>query len=156
MTDKKEEASELIRRIRQGIEPEANLRRLCELYLSSVDIFFLRQGVQQKDREDLTQNVFLNVCKSIGNLRDEDRFEGWLFTTARNIFLTYVTQSEPMGDTKLLSMKPLWRWTILCRSRNGWRTQARRLWKRFWRRKSSMPYTGLALRCLSNSAVAWS
>jgi len=107
MTERKEEASELVRKIKQGLDRDANLRRLCELYFASVDLFFLRQGVQQKDREDLTQNVFLNVCKSIESLREEDRFEGWLFTSARNVFLTYVAQVKSHGRQVSLEENPL-------------------------------------------------
>jgi len=87
-------AMELVLRIKRGVAEKESLRQLCALYLPSVDLFFLRQNVGQKDRQDLTQNVFLRVCKDIGSLREAERFEGWLFTIARHVFLTYIVQER--------------------------------------------------------------
>ena len=48
--------------------------------------FFLRKGFSSQESDDLTQEVFLRVFKSIDTFRRESRFERWLWEIVAHIY----------------------------------------------------------------------
>lgn len=76
----------LVVRIQQGIEPEANSRRLFERYYPGVLQFFRNQGFQEQDALDLTQDAFLRVYRSIELFRRDAKFRTWLLTIVGNVW----------------------------------------------------------------------
>lgn len=79
-----EEIIHLIRAIRRGENVEENFREIHQLYYPSIYRFFLSKGIKPEDARDLTQNTFLSVFTSMGDLQQESKFEGWLFSIALN------------------------------------------------------------------------
>ncbi len=77
---------EIIRALRRGDEVEENYREIHNRYYSSIYRFFLYKGMKPEDARDLTQNTFFSVFTSIEDLRDESKFEGWLFKIALNVW----------------------------------------------------------------------
>jgi RNA polymerase sigma-70 factor (ECF subfamily) len=75
-----------IKAIRRGDEAEENYREIHNRYYSSIYRFFLYKGMKPEDARDLTQNTFFSVFTSIEDLRDESKFEGWLFKIALNVW----------------------------------------------------------------------
>jgi RNA polymerase sigma-70 factor (ECF subfamily) len=57
--------------------------------------YFLLRGLDAATAEDLTQNVFVKVYRQIGELREADRFYGWLFAIARNEMISYWRREQP-------------------------------------------------------------
>jgi RNA polymerase sigma-70 factor (ECF subfamily) len=85
----------LLRRLKAGQAREECFRLLFKAYYSRVHNSFPAQRVSREDREDLTQEVFLRVYRSIEDCpEDVEGFERWLFTIARNVFLTWLQKSS--------------------------------------------------------------
>src|SRR5215467_610214 len=51
--------------------------------------YFLLRGLDSATADDMTQNVFVKVFRDAGDLRETDRFYGWLFAVARNEMISY-------------------------------------------------------------------
>jgi RNA polymerase sigma-70 factor, ECF subfamily len=77
---------ELARQIRQGRDVEANFHRLFDRYYAQILRFFRRKGIDTEVCRDLTQETFISVFKGIGELRQEEQFESWLFAIAHNVW----------------------------------------------------------------------
>lgn len=79
------EQSDLIREIRLG-SSAAGFRRLFERYCAPVTHFFLNRGFSEQESEDLVQDTFLRVYRSIGTFRSDSSFETWLFSIVKNVW----------------------------------------------------------------------
>ena len=77
---------ELIREIKQGLNVEDNFHRLFNRHYAQILRFFRRKGFDPEDCRDLTQETFVSVFKGIGELRQDEQFESWLFAIAHNVW----------------------------------------------------------------------
>lgn len=59
-------------------------RKIYELYARKVLNFIYRMAASTEEAEDLTQETFLTVYQKLGSLKDNSKFEPWLFRIARN------------------------------------------------------------------------
>lgn len=75
--------ADVIRRA-QLSEPAA-LEALVDAYSGRVFGFVYRMVGSRDDAEDLVQEVFLRVTRTIGRYQDDGRFESWLFRIAANL-----------------------------------------------------------------------
>ncbi len=88
---------ELIREWKRGCNrgrQERIFEILFERYSSRVHRFFQRERLSAEDCYDLTQETFFSVFKGLGDLRQEEAFEGWLFTVAHNVFGSWIEQGK--------------------------------------------------------------
>ena len=76
----------LIAEIQAGIRVEENSEKIYRKFRPVVRSFFLRKGFSLQESDDLTQDVFLRVFKSIDTFRRESRFERWLWEIKQHIF----------------------------------------------------------------------
>ncbi len=53
------------------------------------------------DAEDLTQQVFLTAQQKLGQLREVEKAQGWLFAILRNCFLKAQQRRRPVAATDL-------------------------------------------------------
>jgi RNA polymerase sigma-70 factor, ECF subfamily len=74
------EEKELIRRLQNG--DEAAYRVLVDMHQSSVLNTCFRFVPDQETAEDLTQEVFIEVSRSIGAFRSESKLSTWLYRIA--------------------------------------------------------------------------
>lgn len=56
--------------------------------------FFLLHGLDIQCAEDLSQEVFLKVYRKAGELRDPERFLGWMYAIARNELTSHWRQQK--------------------------------------------------------------
>lgn len=83
---------ELIRGLQAG-RPEAWERLVREF---GDRIFrFVKRLAGGRHAEDLTQEVFLRVFRSVGAWRPTGRFESWLFTIANNLVIDQARKRRP-------------------------------------------------------------
>ena len=66
--------------------------------------YFLLRGLDAATADDMTQNVFVKVYREAGQLREADRFYGWLFAVARNEMISY-WRREAVSDK--VQLEPL-------------------------------------------------
>ncbi len=83
---------ELIRGLQAG-RPEA-FERLVREYGDRI-YRFVKRLAGERSAEDLTQEVFIRVHRSIESYRPEGRFESWLFTIANNLCIDQGRRRKP-------------------------------------------------------------
>src|SRR5262249_2120001 len=59
-------------------------QRIYDLFAPKVLNFVYRMVNSVEEAEDLTQETFVTVYRKLGSLKDDTRFEPWLFRIARN------------------------------------------------------------------------
>ncbi|PYV01254.1 MAG: hypothetical protein DMG10_18255 [Acidobacteria bacterium] len=59
-------------------------QRLYEVFARKVLNFIYRMVNSVEEAEDLTQETFVTVYRKLGSLKDDAKFEPWLFRIARN------------------------------------------------------------------------
>lgn len=85
MDDRDRELLPLIRQLIAGEADPAGFETLYRHYLSRVHGYFRTRGFPPDQCHDLSHEVFLKVFRKLGNLREPERFEPWLFKIALRI-----------------------------------------------------------------------
>ncbi|TQC44943.1 sigma-70 family RNA polymerase sigma factor [Rhodococcus sp. WS4] len=62
----------------------ADLDRLWREFSADLRAFIARRVNRPEDADDILQSVFLRMAKGLGELRDQDRVLGWMYTVTRN------------------------------------------------------------------------
>ena len=62
----------------------AALEELANLFHKEIFRLVYKRTYSRMDAEDLTQEIFLEVSRSIGRLKDPARFKAWLYRIAIN------------------------------------------------------------------------
>ena len=62
---------------------------LFAAFYARVRRFFLLHGLSIQAAEDLSQEVFLKVYRKANELRNGDRFCGWMYAIARNVLISH-------------------------------------------------------------------
>jgi RNA polymerase sigma-70 factor, ECF subfamily len=102
-----QEAAEVERRVaelQRGIKAEENFRWIFSHYHRAIFHFFVKRGMTPDRGEDLTQEVFLRVYRSIGGFRGEASFTTWLFHIAWNLWRTEYRGSAQDRNARLVSL----------------------------------------------------
>jgi RNA polymerase sigma-70 factor (ECF subfamily) len=125
--------------------------RLARLYGPLVYGWCRRKGLQDRDAEDIVQEVFLTVARRIGDFHHDsagDTFRGWLWTITRNKLGDWIRgqrkREQPLGRADLAQPEELdnppddaagGELALLCRRAvDSIRAEfADRTWHAFWR-----------------------
>jgi RNA polymerase sigma-70 factor (ECF subfamily) len=62
----------------------AAFQRIYDLFARKVLNFIYRMVASKEEAEDLTQETFVTVYQKLASLKDNEKFEPWLFRIARN------------------------------------------------------------------------
>ena len=60
--------------------------------------FILRRVSDPDAAEDILQDVYLKVHAGVGDLRDSDRLESWIYQIARNAIIDHYRRARPHGE----------------------------------------------------------
>lgn len=60
-------------------------KKILNEYIERIFLFARNKTYTREEAEDLAQEILLEACRSIDNLRNEERFEPWLFGLANNV-----------------------------------------------------------------------
>ncbi len=72
-------------------------QRLYDMFARRVFNFIYRMVASTEEAEDLTQETFVTVYRKLSSLKDDARFEPWLFRIARNfVYQRYRRRPPPM------------------------------------------------------------
>lgn len=79
---------------------------LYRKYFSPIYRFCYWQTNNRHDAEDLTQNVFIEMAKSVGKFKGEGSFKNWLYTIAKRqvnawIKRKYQLPQEPLFENSI-------------------------------------------------------
>ncbi len=95
----------LVRRLQEGTASEVDSERLFKSYYPKVYGFFRRRGFGRQDSEDLAQDTLVRAFHEIVSLRQPERFRGWMFSVATNVFRNEVRhRSRLMRDAPAVSL----------------------------------------------------
>jgi RNA polymerase sigma-70 factor (ECF subfamily) len=79
------ERESLVRWIRSAKKGDiGSYQRIYDLFAPKVLNFVYRMVNSVEEAEDLTQETFVTVYRKLGSLKDDTKFEPWLFRIARN------------------------------------------------------------------------
>ena len=84
---RREKVGLAIHALRAQQNPEANFRIVFDAYHRPLQAFFARKGFSPTDALDLTQETFLGIFRGLKGLREESRFEAWLYQVATRAYL---------------------------------------------------------------------
>lgn len=88
-----------------AMDPES-FRRLFHQHYRLVISFFLKRGISPDESEELTQETFLRVYKSMPAFRGESRFGTWLFQITANVYKNYCrTRATQKRDAQEVSLE---------------------------------------------------
>jgi len=63
---------------------------------------FIRKQVKQKEvAEDLLHDVFLKIRDKIGQLKDQEKLQSWMFQLTRNVIIDYFRKQSRQTDPEL-------------------------------------------------------
>ena len=80
---------------------EASFEALVSKYLDPVHRFAYRLIGDREAAQDVTQETFLKVWKSLSRFRSGESFRAWIFTIARNTATDYLRKKKSITFSKL-------------------------------------------------------
>ena len=83
-----------IRRAKRG--DISSYQRIYDQFARKVLNFIFRMINSLEEAEDLTQETFVTVYQKLGSLKDDSRFEPWLFRIARNFVYQRYRSRPPL------------------------------------------------------------
>jgi RNA polymerase sigma-70 factor (ECF subfamily) len=90
--------AELIKRAKR-LEPEA-FDALLDAYSKPLYGYFYRVTGSRQDAEDLLQETFVRVVRSIDRYQDDGRFEAWIYRIAGNLVRDRLRKKNSTPPTK--------------------------------------------------------
>ena len=85
---------------RRGVEA------LYQLYFDSIYRFCYWQTNRSEDAEDLTQDIFIEMAKSIRNFKGDSSFKNWLYIIAKRQVSNWIKQKYQLPIAPLFEMIP--------------------------------------------------
>ena len=92
-----EDDVQLIRRILSG--DDSAFSTLVEKHRKGVHALIWRKVGDFHHAEELTQDVFLQVYRKLGTLKDPKRFPGWLYVIANRLSLNWIQRRKPTMES---------------------------------------------------------
>ena len=92
-----EDDVQLIQQILSG--DDSAFRTLVEKHRKGVHALIWRKVGDFHHAEELTQDVFLQVYRKLGTLKDPKRFAGWLYVIANRLSLNWIQRRKPTMDS---------------------------------------------------------
>lgn len=96
MLEKNEEVK-LVRRARRG--DAAAIEALIRAHQDPLYAFMLRLSGRPEVAQDMVQEAFVRVIRSIDRFDDRFRFSTWLFTIARRLLVNSLQKMRPASDS---------------------------------------------------------
>ncbi len=99
-------ADEDARLVAAARDDPAAFRPVYEKWLPRVYRYFFFRVGNEKDAEDLTSQVFLQVCETLPRYRTSARFSTWLFTIAHSRMVDFYRRQHPEFDLESVAQIP--------------------------------------------------
>ncbi|MHC4873177.1 MAG: RNA polymerase sigma factor [Planctomycetota bacterium] len=73
---------------------ESALEELIEMYQNRLFSFFLRLGSACEEAEDMVQETFIKIIRSISTYEPKEKFSSYLYKVAKNCWYDYVRKKQ--------------------------------------------------------------
>jgi len=88
------EDSQILSMIKKETSFDAGFRALVDKYKEPLYWHIRRMVLIHQDADDVLQNVFIKVYKSIGKFREEAKLYTWLYRIASNESISYINKRK--------------------------------------------------------------
>ncbi len=92
---------ELLSQFRNEATKEAAFTRIIKKYQEKLYWHIRRMVVEHEDANDVLQNMFIKVWKSLENFREDSQLYTWLYRIATNESLTFLQQQKKRSAISL-------------------------------------------------------
>ena len=92
---------ELLFLFRNEATKESAYTRIIKKYQEKLYWHIRRMVVEHEDANDVLQNMFIKVWKSLDNFREDSQLYTWLYRIATNECLTYLEQQKKRSSVSL-------------------------------------------------------
>ena len=92
---------ELLEQFRQPATKERSFTLIIKKYQEKLYWHIRRMVVNHEDANDVLQNMFIKVWKSLGNFREDSQLYTWLYRIATNESLTFIEQQKRKAAVSL-------------------------------------------------------
>lgn len=90
----------LVRRARRG--DAAAIEALIRAHQEPLFAFMLRLSGRPEVAQDMVQEAFVRVIRSIDRFDERFRFSTWLFTIARRLYVNHMQKLKPASDSEMM------------------------------------------------------
>lgn len=87
------EEKELVKQLQSSAEKEAAFRTLMQLYKERLYWHIRKIVISHDDADDVLQNTFIKVFKSIGNFKGDSKLYSWMYRIATNEAITHINKN---------------------------------------------------------------
>src|SRR5215210_2687586 len=92
---------ELLQQFRQAATKEKAFTALIKKYQEKLYWHIRRMVIDHEDANDVLQNMFIKVWKSLENFREDSQLYTWLYRIATNECLTFLEQQKRRNAVSL-------------------------------------------------------
>src|SRR6478672_930044 len=92
---------ELLQQFRQAATKEKAFTAIIKKYQEKLYWHIRRMVVDHDDANDILQNTFIKVWKSLDNFREDSQLYTWLYRIATNECLTFLEQQKKRSSVSL-------------------------------------------------------
>jgi RNA polymerase sigma-70 factor (ECF subfamily) len=92
---------ELLHQFRQPESKESSFTAIIKKYQEKLYWHIRRMVVDHDDANDILQNTFIKVWKSLDNFREDSQLYTWLYRIATNECLTFLEQQKKRASVSL-------------------------------------------------------
>lgn len=82
------------------IEMQRTVTQIWQEHHDKLLAFILKQVHQKEVAEDLLHDVFLKIRDKIGQLKDQEKLQSWMFQLTRNVIIDYFRKQAKQVDPK--------------------------------------------------------
>ncbi|CAN5883995.1 RNA polymerase sigma factor [soil metagenome] len=93
--------TELLLQFKDESTKEAAFTRIIKKYQEKLYWHIRRMVVEHEDANDVLQNMFIKVWKSLENFREDSQLYTWLYRIATNESLTFLQQQKKRSSVSL-------------------------------------------------------
>ena len=96
---------ELLHRFKDPAQKERAFTEIIKKYQEKLYWLIRRMVVDHEDANDILQNMFIKVWKSLENFREDSRLYTWLYRIATNECLTFLEQQKRHSSVSLSDLE---------------------------------------------------
>ena len=98
---------DLVKRLQSETSKEQAFRELLTLYKERLYWHIRKIVISHDDTDDVLQNTFIKVFKSIDKFKGESKLFSWLYRIATNEAITHINKNAKQSNMVTKSLNPM-------------------------------------------------